>query len=104
MPPLNLEEKIDAPSAAGELIFDVFAASTRLWRRLISERTHDGVAAARAKGKLRGRQPFDSDTVSAALELVAASVSSAEAAQQLRTDRSTVYRKKKRLGIARPAL
>ena len=100
---LSLEEKIDTSSAAGELIFHVFGAIAHFERRLISERTRDGIAAARAKGKLPGRQPLDTDKISAALKLVAASVSPAEAARQLGIGRSTVYREMKRLGIARPA-
>ena len=100
---LSLEEKIDTSSAAGELIFHVFGAIAHFERRLISERTRDGIAAARAKGKLPGRQPLDGDKVSAALKLVGASVSPAEAARQLGIGRSTVYREMKRLGIARPA-
>ena len=48
---LSLEEKIDTSSAAGELIFHVFGAIAHFERRLISERTRDGIAAARAKGK-----------------------------------------------------
>lgn len=100
---LSLEEKIDTSSAAGELIFHVFGAIAHFERRLISERTRDGIAAARAEGKLPGRQPLDGDKVSAALKLVAASVSPAEAARQLGIGRSTVYREMKRLGIARPA-
>lgn len=99
---LSLEEKIDTSSAAGELIFHVFGAIAHFERRLISERTRDGIAAARAKGKLPGRQPLDGDKVSAALKLVAASVSPAEAARQLGIGRSTVYREMKRLGVARP--
>lgn len=99
---LSLEEKIDTSSAAGELIFHVFGAIAHFERRLISERTRDGIAAARAKGKLPGRQPLDGDKVSAALKLVAASVSPAEAASQLGIGRSTVYREMKRLGVARP--
>lgn len=51
---LSLEEKIDTSSAAGELIFHVFGAIAHFERRLISERTRDGIAAARAKGKLPG--------------------------------------------------
>ena len=43
---LSLEEKIDTSSAAGELI---------------AERTKDGIAAARARGKVPGRQPVDLD-------------------------------------------
>lgn len=100
---LSLEEKIDTSSAAGELIFHVFGAIAHFERRLISERTRDGIAAARAKGKLPGRQPLDVNKVSAALKLVAASVSPAEAARQLGLGRSTVYREMKRLGVARPA-
>jgi DNA invertase Pin-like site-specific DNA recombinase len=99
---LSLEEKIDTSSAAGELIFHVFGAIAHFERRLISERTRDGIAAARAKGRLPGRQPLDSDKVSAALKLIAASVSPAEAARQLGIGRSTVYREMKRLGVARP--
>ena len=52
---LSLEEKIDTSSAAGELIFHVFGAIAHFERRLISERTKDGIAAARAKGKRPGR-------------------------------------------------
>jgi DNA invertase Pin-like site-specific DNA recombinase len=99
---LSLEEKIDTSSAAGELIFHVFGAIAHFERRLISERTRDGIAAARAKGKRPGRQPLDADKVNAALKLIAASVSPAEAARQLGIGRSTVYREMKRLGIARP--
>lgn len=99
---LSLEEKIDTSSAAGELIFHVFGAIAHFERQLISERTRGGIAAARAKGRLPGRQPLDGDKVSAALKLIAAKVSSAEATQQLGIGRSTVYRELKRLGVARP--
>jgi DNA invertase Pin-like site-specific DNA recombinase len=58
---LSLEEKIDTSSAAGELIFHVFGAIAHFERRLIAERTKDGIAAARARGKVPGRQPVDLD-------------------------------------------
>ena len=48
---LSLEEKIDTASAAGELVFHVFGAIAHFERRLIAERTKDGIAAARARGK-----------------------------------------------------
>ena len=44
---------------AGELIFHVFGAIAHFERRLIAERTKDGIAVARAKGKRPGRQPLD---------------------------------------------
>jgi DNA invertase Pin-like site-specific DNA recombinase len=56
-PLLSLEEKIDTSSAAGELVFHVFGAIAHFERRLIAERTRDGIAAARTKGKHPGRQP-----------------------------------------------
>src|SRR5271165_5136322 len=68
---LSLEEKIDTSSAAGELIFHVFGAIAHFERRLIAERTKDGIAAARVRGKLPGCQPLDADQISAALKLVA---------------------------------
>lgn len=100
---LSLEEKIDTSSAAGELIFHVFGAIAHFERRLISERTKDGIAAARAKGKLPGRQPLDIKRVEAAIKLIEAKISPAEAARQLGLGRSTVYREMRRLGIQRPA-
>jgi DNA invertase Pin-like site-specific DNA recombinase len=98
---LSLEEKIDTSSAAGELIFHVFGAIAHFERRLISERTKDGIAAARAKGKRPGRQPLDMKKVDAALKLIEAQVSPTEAARQLGIGRSTVYREMRRLGIKR---
>ncbi len=66
---LSLEEKIDTSSAAGELVFHFFGAIAHFERRLIAERTKDGIAAARARGKRPGRQPIDTDKVQAALKL-----------------------------------
>lgn len=100
---LSLEEKIDTSSAAGELIFHVFGAIAHFERRLISERTKDGVAAARAKGRLPGRQPLDQKKVDAAIKLIEAKIAPAEAAKQLGLGRSTVYREMRRLGVSRPA-
>ena len=98
---LSLEEKINTSSAAGELIFHVFGAIAHFERRLIAERTKDGIAAARAKGKRPGRQPLDADRIAAALKLVAAGVSPTAAARQLGLGRSTVYREVNRAGVQR---
>lgn len=46
---LSLEEKIGTSSAAGELVFHVFGAIADFERRLIAERTKDGIAAVRAR-------------------------------------------------------
>src|SRR6516164_8866660 len=70
-------------SAAGELVFHVFGAIAHFERRLIAERTKDGIAAARAKGKHPGRRPLDADKIADALSLVKAGLSPTAAAKQL---------------------
>ena len=98
---LSLEERIDTNSAAGELVFHVFGAIAHFERRLIAERTRDGIAAARARGKRPGRHPLDPEKIAAALELVKAGLSPTVAARQLGLGRSTVYREVGRAGVAR---
>ena len=98
---LSLEEKIDTSSAAGELIFHVFGAIAHFERRLISQRTKDGIAAVRAKGRKPGHQPLDATKLDAALTLVEANTPPAQAAKQLGLGRSTIYREMRRLGISR---
>ena len=100
---LSLEEKIDTGSAAGELVFHVFGAIAHFERRLIAERTKDGIAAARAKGKKPGRQPLDRDKAAAALKLVEAGLSPTAAARQVGLGRATVYREMAHSGVRRPA-
>ena len=53
---VSLEENIDTTSAAGELVFHVFGTISHFERRLISERTRDGIAAARKRGRRPGRR------------------------------------------------
>jgi len=101
---LSLEEKIDTSSAAGELVFHVFGAIAHFERCLIAERTKDGIAAARAKGKRPGRKPVDSEKVRAALKLVEAGLSPTAAAKQLGLGRSTVYREITVAGLPAPTV
>ncbi|WP_249605372.1 recombinase family protein [Chromobacterium sp. IRSSSOUMB001] len=53
----SLGERIETGSAAGKLVFHVFAALAEFERNLIRERTHAGLAAARARGRKGGRKP-----------------------------------------------
>ena len=99
---LSLEEKIDTSSAAGELVFHVFGAIAHFERRLIAERTKDGIAAARAKGRRPGRKPVDLEKVRAALKLVDAGLSPTAAAKQLGLGRSSVYREMSLAGSTVP--
>jgi len=89
---VSLEESLDTSSAAGELVFHVFGAIAHFERRLISERTRDGIAEARRRGRQSGRPPLDPETVSAAQKLIDAGLSPAQAAKQLSIGRATAYR------------
>jgi DNA invertase Pin-like site-specific DNA recombinase len=51
----SISEKIDTSSAAGKLIFHLFASLAEFERNLIRERTNAGLAAARARGRKGGR-------------------------------------------------
>ena len=53
----SLTEMIETSSAAGKLVFHVFAALAEFERNLIRERTRAGLVAARARGRSGGRKP-----------------------------------------------
>lgn len=89
---VSLEERLDTGSAAGELVFHVFGAIAHFERRLIAERTRDGLVAARARGSRPGRPPLDPATLQAAFKLVDAGLSPSEAARHVKLGRSTLYR------------
>src|SRR5215213_8352499 len=89
---VSLEEKIDTTSAAGELVFHVFGAVAQFERRLIAERTRDGVAAARAAGRHPGRPKLDREKLRAALTLIRNGMSPTKAARHVGLGRSTLYR------------
>ena len=88
----SLEERLDTVSASGELVFHVFGAIAHFERRLIVERTRDGVAAARARGKRPGRPPVNEEKLQAALTLIRGGLSPSAAARQVGLGRSTLYR------------
>jgi len=92
---MSLEEKIDTSSAAGELVFHVFGAIAHFERRLISERTKDGISAARLKGNIPGRPILNQDTLESARKLVTFGLSVTNTAKQLQIGRSTLYRELK---------
>ena len=51
----SVQESIDTTTPGGKLVFHVFGALAEFERNLIRERTHAGLAAARARGRTGGR-------------------------------------------------
>lgn len=85
---------IDTTSAAGKLVFGIFAALAEFERELISERTVAGLASARARGRSGGR-PFK--MTPAKLRLALASMGKPETkvsalCAELGVTRQTLYR------------
>ncbi|MFE6962241.1 recombinase family protein [Streptomyces sp. NPDC057696] len=52
-----LHESLNTTTPGGRLVFHVFAALAEFIRELIVQGTHEGLAAARARGERIGRPP-----------------------------------------------
>ncbi|GAA2681722.1 hypothetical protein GCM10010412_066630 [Nonomuraea recticatena] len=78
---------------ADKMLFMVAAMAAEMARDLISERTLDGLAAARAHGRTGGRPPaLDADKLAAARARQARGESITAIAKHLGVGRSTLYR------------
>ncbi len=66
----SLQESIDTSTSSGKMIFHIFCVLAEFERNLIVERTHAGLAAARARGRLGGRpKQLDKDKRKLAVDL-----------------------------------
>lgn len=67
----SLRENLDTTTPGGRLVFHVFAALAEFIRELIVGGTHEGLAAARARGRVGGRPTVvDAELLKAARDLL----------------------------------
>src|SRR3954453_22021150 len=100
----SLQEQIDTTTSGGKLIFHVFGALAEFERDLIRDRTHAGLAAARARGRLFGRPKALSPRKVEQLQTLAADERNtvAEICQTMGISRATYYRTVKYGSTDRP--
>lgn len=84
---------IDTSTANGRLVFSIFAALAEFEREIIIERTHAGLAAARARGRKGGRpRKVDIAVLKMAMAAMADKNSkSSEVAKRLNITPTTLY-------------
>lgn len=90
----SLTEKIDTSSATGRLVFHLFGALAEFERSLTRERTHAGLAAARARGRVGGRKPKLDDKQIREIEILLANpeITVAQILERYQVSKPTLYR------------
>ncbi|MDR0417516.1 MAG: helix-turn-helix domain-containing protein, partial [Propionibacteriaceae bacterium] len=84
---------IDTATPGGKLTFHVFAALAQFEADIGRARTHAGLEAARARGRVGGRpSALTPDKAAAADDLLARGATIASTARALGVSRATVYR------------
>lgn len=89
-----LDQGVDTTTPAGKLFFHMVAAFSEFEHAMIVERTMDGLAAARARGRKGGGVPkMNARQIARARELYDAKVMTvAEIGKQFSVSRQTIYR------------
>ena len=66
---VSLKESIDTTTSTGKLLFTLMSALAQFERDVLADRTKEGLAAARARGRKGGRPPISSDLIDKAKRL-----------------------------------
>jgi DNA invertase Pin-like site-specific DNA recombinase len=90
----SLTEGFDTTTHSGRLLFHIIGALAEMEREIIRERTHAGLAAARARGRKGGRKPkVDTLRVLGAKAMLDGGKHSvSDVAAELKISRATLYR------------
>lgn len=89
----SIKEQIDSSTPAGKLQFHLFGALAEFEKDLIRQRTHEGLSAARARGRNGGRPSLPLNVVEQAWELFKAGHPVKSLARSFDIGESTLYRK-----------
>lgn len=100
---VSLKEMIDTTTPQGRFYFTVMSAIAQMEREIIRERQAEGIAIAKAKGKMTGRPKVKNETIEAALTLYTSNpdMSVREIASTLGISHSKIYAEIKSRGITR---
>ncbi len=87
------ESWMDTSTPQGKLMFTIFAGISQFERDLISQRTLEGLAAARARGRKGGRPKKDEKTIKLALKMYQEKTYSiAEITKATGVSKTTIYK------------
>ncbi len=91
---ISLKEKIDTTTATGKMTFGILAVLAQFERDLTSERTKEGLASARARGKPGGRRSKLTDKDKATVKKLydAKELTVAEICRMYDISRPTLYK------------
>lgn len=87
------ESWLDTTTPQGKLMFTIFAGISQFERDLISQRTHEGLASARARGRNGGRPVKNQKDIDTAIKMYNSRVHSVSEIEKLTgVSKSTLYR------------
>jgi DNA invertase Pin-like site-specific DNA recombinase len=88
-----IEQNIDTSSPEGKLFFTMVAAFAEFERSIMQARTKDGLAAARARGRVGGRKPkLQPSQVAMIKKSFADGMAVTDIATNMKVSRPTIYR------------
>lgn len=83
---------VDTKSPSGKMLITVFGAMAEFERSIMLVRQREGIAAAKAAGKYKGRAPTAKQKTQEVLYLHKAGVGASEIALRIKISRASVYR------------
>ena len=86
------ETWLDTTTPHGKLMFTIFAGLSQFEADLIAERTREGLAAARARGRLGGRPKIDEGKIKKAIKLYHQEYTVKEIEELTGVKKSSLYR------------